>query len=601
MQFNIFKGIKLAPLFLFIASFIILFSVFVRVEGIGYSNYQGDEVNTMDFLYEMNDGVLNYLLAQKRGPVQYLINISNVSMFGYRDESQIRLVYSIAGILALITFYLFVRKVYDSSTAFITSVLLAINGLFIAFARITQYQSIMYFLVPIGVLVFVNSINKKDYKLAFVSGLLMSLSVLTHYDTLSVLPFFISIYLSLVINEIYKHGFVLNNKNQIFAYLHFVIFALAFIIPAASYYIPFAMGESFDNTTSSYLDNRLSGGGFMPRTEITLKLITMYIPKFHIWVLFILGILSIISYGKYFKEQSLIMINKIGIKKEWIYYLYLLLTSLILFSSVFSLYPIKPRTSSLLIILCSLAISTLLILNKKIDLYKKAVIIWFLGCYSFYWFIMKDPRTHVYVSFIPLFMIAADGFIKLIYMVKSKYVVNAILGLFVLMLIFISGVNYKIFVDRNPEYPWWDKTFLGWDIYNIKRVRYEKIEGVFGFNNYRGWEQVAGMFNKGCLVGNFKSNEKDSITYFYTRRHQIPITSDFTVTKDVDNAIIVEGPHSWVYVTPKEPDEFVLLRTIKSGDYDVSYIYGRQSVYPDKKLKCDESVLLDENAKTKKL
>lgn len=575
--FNI-KNLNLPIWFLLICLSVIAFSVFARAEGIGYSNFQGDEVNTVDFLYEMNDGVLNYLLAQKRGPIQYIINILNVSLFGYKNEFLIRFPYAVFGTLALVTFYLVARKIYDDKTAFITSTLLAINGLFIAFARITQYQALMYFVVPIGALVFIKSIDKKNYRLGILSGLIMSFSFLTHYDTLSVVPFFVAIYLSLLVE---KHRF---------AFKHAVLFFLAFFVPAMLYYVPFYLGQSFEETTSSYLGNRLFGGGFMPRTEITLKLITMYIPKFHIHMLFVLAIFSILSYAKYFKENSLLLVGKL-LKKELVYQIYIFLVLLVLFSSIFSLYPIKPRSSSLLVIGASVAIGTLLILNQKVKYYKKAIIIWFLGAYSFYFFVMKDPRTHVYVSFIPLFFLAADGFIKFLNLIRQKALYNLMLVAFIIVLLFVSGVNYVIFIDKNPEYPWWGKSFLNWPIYQIKRVRHEKIEGVFGFNNYRGWEMIAGLFNKGCLVGNFKSNEKDSITYFYTRRHQVPIDSNYAVTNQVDNVIIIEGPHSWIYVTPKEPDDFVLLKTINSNDYPVTYIYGRISVYTDKKLKCDESVL----------
>src|SRR3989344_58050 len=91
-----------------LALLIIAYSIFIRIQGLGYSNFQGDEVNTVDFIYEMKpetNGLWNYLIAQKRGPVQYMINIANYSIFGYINEYQIRLPYLLFGILAIYTLY----------------------------------------------------------------------------------------------------------------------------------------------------------------------------------------------------------------------------------------------------------------------------------------------------------------------------------------------------------------------------------------------------------------------------------------------------------------------------------------------------------------
>ena len=45
----------------------------------------------------MPNGILAYLLEQKRGPIQYVLNILNYSIFGYRNEFLIRLLYLVFG------------------------------------------------------------------------------------------------------------------------------------------------------------------------------------------------------------------------------------------------------------------------------------------------------------------------------------------------------------------------------------------------------------------------------------------------------------------------------------------------------------------------
>ena len=567
---------------------IIGFSIFVRSQGLGYSGFQGDEVNPMTFMYEgMDKGFLNYLLSQKRGPMQYVINYANVSSFGYHGEALIRLPYLIFGILALFTFYKLAEKIFkdDKTTAFLTTVLIAINGLFIAFARITQYQSFMYFLVPIGVYVFIKALEKKDIKKFILAGLLMSVAFLAHMDTMSVTPFFLAGFLASFIRDLSTDGKETKVKKLILNYLKmgFVFFAF-FLVPALAFYIPFSMGQNFSDTTSGYLEGRLFGGGFMPRTGITLKLITMYVPALHLYFLFLTGLLGIIYIGK---NLDKIKILKLNLTKKHMSIIFLSFIVLLGFAVVFSLYPIKPRMSSLLVLGSSLMISLMLILAKKVDWKQAALVSWFLAAFSFYFFVMKDPRTHIYVSLIPLFAISAYGLVEFYRSIRINWVKYLYLNVLTLSFVLICGVNFVIFVDKSPEYPWWDKNFMGREIYRIKRVRHEKIEGVFGFNNYRGWDQVADLYKRGCLTGSFNSNEKDSITYFYIRQTQKK-GDLWELTADSDTLIIVEGPHSWIYYSKdKVPSDYSLLHTIESKGIPVTYIYGRDNAYPEGKLLCN--------------
>ena len=99
-----------------VVAFLLLigFSIFVRAQDLGYSIFQGDEVNTIDFLYEMKpglNGTVEYLMAQKRGPVQYVLNIINVNLFGYMNEEQIRFPYLVFSVIALFSLYKLAKNI----------------------------------------------------------------------------------------------------------------------------------------------------------------------------------------------------------------------------------------------------------------------------------------------------------------------------------------------------------------------------------------------------------------------------------------------------------------------------------------------------------
>ena len=593
-----FKNLKLPLWFVYSVAGVILYSIFVRIQGLGYSNFQGDEVNTVDMLYQMKNGVLDYLFSQKRGPIQYLLNMGNFSLFGYHNEFWVRLPYLVTGILAIFTVHNLAKRIFNKEIAFMAAAFMAINGLFIAFARITQYQSLMYFVIPIAVLVFIKALSQDRLinKYLIISGLLVSFSLLIHYDTASVMPFFIVGFVAKGFKEFKNHSPI----GQVYKKLGLaaLVFFLLALIPAFSYYIPFFNHQAFSDTTSGYLEGRLFGGGvgtgfqgflnlFMPGTPFALKLLRMYIPKFFLFSFYALGFIGIFSLHTKLENIKLLYVklNKTIVKSSFIFF-----TIILAASSYLSLYPIKPRLSSLLVVGSAIAIASILTFSKNVKWHQAAIVTWFLGAYSFYFFIMKDARTHVYVSMIPLFPVAASGFYYLYEKLKqSKITRSAFLIVSVVVMLFVSGVNYVVFVNKAPEYPWWDKNFMSYEIYRIERVRHAKIEGVFGFNNYRGWEQVDNFYERGCLVGTFNSNEKNSITYFYTGFDQKKGDEwGLNGYMNSDNIMIAEGPHSWEYESGDDlPENYVLLHTIYSEGIPVNYIYGDSAMYPNGKMLCE--------------
>lgn len=567
---NIVKSIKQFSLpfwFVIVLLFTIAISIFTRAQGLGYSGFQGDEVNTVDFIYEMHDGnVINYLFSQKRGPTQYVINLLNYFAFGYHDELWIRLPYLIFGVIALYSIFILSKKIFGRNVAIIVSTLMAINGLFIAFARITQYQSVMYCIIPIAVFLFIKALTKMSYKWMLVTGLLMSITLLTHYDTLSVTPFFIV----MILGKFFREGDY--TKSAILKYLKLtLVFGLAFILPALAFYIPFTLSHEFERRTSGYLEDRLLGGGLMPRTKLTMYLLSMYEPIFVMASIYLFAVAS----GLFYSNLVSFEILKLKIKPQLVKIGFILLILVNAGASYMSLFYFKPRASTVLVVLSSIAIAGILLISKRISVKYAALMTWFLGAYSMYFYLVKDPRTHVYVVFIPAFILAGYTIYKIYKSFSFSHLVQTVyLGVISMAFVYVIGFNWMVFVDRAPEYPWFDKEYFGSPIFEIPKVRHKKIDGVFGFNQWRGWEVTADYFQKGCLKGTYDSNEKNSVTYFYMRQNQVRGEEGFLPGR-ADNLIVVEGPHSWEYENQRIYLGYDLVKIIKSNDIPVTFIYSR--------------------------
>jgi 4-amino-4-deoxy-L-arabinose transferase-like glycosyltransferase len=149
MEFRNHKGVALQ------IALLIAVSLVLRLVGLGYSNFQGDEILTLCRFSDYATPVqfLAYLLEQRKGPVQYLITCA-FSLFdpAFSSELALRLPFAIANLLAMACFFILVYRLFTLQIAIYSSFLLAANGIFIAFARIVQYQSFVILGGVLGIL-----------------------------------------------------------------------------------------------------------------------------------------------------------------------------------------------------------------------------------------------------------------------------------------------------------------------------------------------------------------------------------------------------------------------------------------------------------------
>ena len=108
-------------------------------------------------------------------------------------------------------------------------------------------------------------------------------------------------------------------------------------------------------------------------------------------------------------------------------------------------------------------------------------------------FIFKDSRTHAYTYILPMLVIAGvgidtlTGWLARVFGEKSSRVaVTAVLAVFLVL----AYINYAVFIDQNPEYPWYPKRVLG--------MQFEggRLTGTFGFPYLREWRQIGEWFQE---------------------------------------------------------------------------------------------------------
>jgi hypothetical protein len=276
-------------LLLFSATFLL------RLGHLDYSNFQGDEIKAQ-FKLQNGQSISDYLFSQRKGPVQFLIT----GLYGLIDPSFsseffLRLPFAFASILSVLVFYRLGKLYFGETIALYASLLLATNGLFVAFGRIVQYQSITI----ITSLLCLYSLsaglrsNKWRTPALYVGLLSASVSILTHFDGIFVIP--PAVYL---LNNWYKLSNNLSEPSRLRR--HIISASTVALLMLLFFYIPYTL--SLSEYQLSYWAERISGP---PSHSITV--FQFYNPLIGIYVYAVLLALSIFMIGKH-KDIFLFML-----------------------------------------------------------------------------------------------------------------------------------------------------------------------------------------------------------------------------------------------------------------------------------------------------
>jgi 4-amino-4-deoxy-L-arabinose transferase-like glycosyltransferase len=454
---------------------LIAVSLLLRLPGLGYSNFQGDEILTLCRAsdYETRGQFLGYLLEQRKGPVQFLITCAySLVDPGFSSELALRLPFAIANLVALLCFFLVVRRLFTTQIAIYASFLFATNGIFIAFARIVQYQSFVLLGGVVGILALVLALQDERWKVAglYLGFLAVAMSLLAHFDAASFLSS-MAVLVLLWLRKFYRQpGFA-----RLLA--HLIAAAGISLVLVLAFYIEYA--QHLGSYQLQYWENRFTGES----TDI-LRLFQFYNPGPVLWI----GLAWI-----------LLGLTRIRNTTGW-----------------------------------------------------QVALAWALPPLIFMSLIFKDSRTHAYTYILPLFVIAGVGVNEMINWIqkllheRSSQLARTAVPVIFLMFAYIS---YGIFIDHDPEYPWYPKHVLGMEL------KGGNLTGTFGFPYSRKWREIGKWFDelpkdRDVILA---TNEKRQFVSFYlpsNARNRVQYSAPgFPPDVRAPHGLyilIVHGPQSWM-------------------------------------------------------
>jgi hypothetical protein len=166
--------------------------------------------------------------------------------------------------------------------------------------------------------------------------------------------------------------------------------------------------------------------------------------------------------------------------------------------------------------------------------------------------IFKDSRTHAYTYLLPLLIVAGVGIQLVMDWIRTRlrgnsfqFAQGAVLALFLAF----SYLSYAVYIDHNPEYPWYPKRVLGMEFDG------GFVSGTFGFPYLREWREIKSWFDslpdqEDVVV---VTNEKKQFVSFYLpevgNRFKYTL-NDFPGEIRAPHGLyilIIQGPQSWTY------------------------------------------------------
>ncbi|MCC7372238.1 MAG: glycosyltransferase family 39 protein [Chloroflexi bacterium] len=170
------------------ALLVLLAAAAARLPGLGYSELQGDETEMVLRATGVIQGFSDALFYHGKGPGEIVVLALPYGLAQILSEDAARLPYALAGIVGALAFSLVARRLLGEAGGVAAGLLIAVNGYFVAFSRITQYQSLVLLLGMLALLCAVLWSRGGSRVWPLLAGALAGAGVLAHYDALFVLP-----------------------------------------------------------------------------------------------------------------------------------------------------------------------------------------------------------------------------------------------------------------------------------------------------------------------------------------------------------------------------------------------------------------------------
>jgi hypothetical protein len=477
---------------------LLLTGVLLRLGNLGYSDFQGDEARATLRAAATIQGYEDVLFLHKKGPTEILLPTALYTLTGHLTEATARLPFALANLAALFAVWLLGWRLFNPLAGWIAAMFFALDGYFIGFARIVQYQSIVLLMSVLVVLILYRLVRKPQALTPYLAlaALLLATGLLSHYEgVLVALPAAV-LWGVLLWQQKTDRGRILRAT---------AIAAVAGGALLAAFYVPYVINPRFAATYYYLTDRRI--GGSPPYNNLLDVFLRTTLYSTTYYVLLLIGL----------TVAGMLRVFWRGLRRP----LALLAggATLLLVGVTF----FNPAWLTLggrdWIIVPFVLLFGVLLLTPRQSLAERVIWLWFAAVMVLALFLTEKPRTHVYTFFIPWLLIcgqvASLGFSWLSRRVGPRP--TMILGgaAAALLILLFGAYAFRYFVsteevmlnyfERRPAGYW---------------VTYAEPDNKarFGFPLNNGWKVIGELYRQGELSGYFDTNEKEAwVPAWYSR------------------------------------------------------------------------------------
>ena len=467
---------------------ILLVGSFFRVGNAAYSEFEGDEALILLQAAESIGGRDDMLFWHKKGPVELLIPMLTWLGHGTVNEAIVRLPFIVMSVLFIVGSFLLSQRWQGKYAQVYVAGLVALNGYFIAYGRIAQYQSVVICMITLAFL----CLERGKPKDVFLAGVFAGFAVLAHYDAVMALPALAYRFLTLSQSKWTSKVFWTQTALV-------TIGGVSIILP---FYGPFLLSSGFSMAFSYLVGSRIGDGFLHNNLSNFVSVDAFYNSSYYLLSMSLLVFITGLRGWQRYSSKWVRLL---------IFVVIVACVTTFIWSDMWKSTSINWAFSPFFLLFMAG------FLAPQHSHSQRTLWLWFGVPFLFYLFIVKDPRTHVYNIFPAWILLAAETLdIGSRWVLKRSH--SVILGYWVaigLVAIVLAGYPYFAFVsvghDYIGHYPMTRPTF------------YKSLADVipnnvyFGFPRYLGWKAIGQLYERGELQGSYASNQIPRITHWYTR------------------------------------------------------------------------------------
>ncbi len=454
---------------------VLLLAIDLRFVELGYSEFQGDEALAMTSAAEVIRGHADALFLRGKGPGEILLPTAVWTLTHTVTEGIARVPFAVAGVMGLLALYLLARDLFSERAARYATATLAASGFMVGFSRIVQYQPIVIWMSILALWTFWRWQKTAQTRWVALSGLFLGIGLLAHYDALLVTPAIGWVWLASARKTPKRHGFGAG------------VWAITATATAAIFYAPYLLDPQISRT-GDYVSGRIGAG--LKNHLLDFLQFNAFYSSFYFVLIAGLLLVAFLGWALFHLKEG----------KWWTIFGVATLLMLAVTPNWLGEWTFAPFAAIFLLAFISPALSTA----------HRAALMWFAVPFLGYNFAVATPLTHIYTTLPAWALLAGWSAAQLKPGIRPQWAINTVLVLLSSLYLWNAFVRHD--VEFLQDYPAANLS-LFWTPYPSLPET-----GFFGFAHRTGWKTVGALAANGTLTGDYRSNEEEDVTGWYTRR-----------------------------------------------------------------------------------